>query len=151
MWHQGCNMLARTRTLLAIGAVAACAIGALAGCMAIDASAERLGYLEGRVTIGPICPVEREGVPCPVPPEAYAAREIVLRAEGKIVARTRPGSDGNYRLAAEPGRYVVDVNRTGVDSSTDVPREVEIRAGETTRLDIAIDTGIRLPAAGQLR
>jgi hypothetical protein len=38
---------------------------------------------------------------------------------------------------------VADINRIGVDSSTDVPRDIEIRVGETTRLDIEIDTGIR--------
>jgi len=30
-----------------------------------------------------------------------------------------------------------------VDSTTDVPRDTEIRVGETTWLDIEIDTGIR--------
>ena len=136
-------MLARTCTLLAIGAVVSSAIVAVASCAALDPSPERLGYIEGRVRLGPICPVQREGIPCPVPSGAYEAREILLRDGEKIVARTRPGSDGNYRLAARPGRYVADINRIGVDSSADVPREIEIRAGETTRLDIAIDTGIR--------
>ena len=123
--------------------VASCAIALAVSCRAGDATPVRVGHLEGRVRLGPICPVEREGVPCPVPSGAYEAREILLRDGSTIVVRTRVRADGSYRLAAEPGRYVADINGIGVDSSADVPRNIEIRAGETTRLDIEIDTGIR--------
>jgi hypothetical protein len=43
----------------------------------------------------------------------------------------------------DPGVYRVDINRIGVDSSSDVPEQVEIVAGLTFKLDIDIDTGIR--------
>ena len=36
---------------------------------------------------------------------------------------------------------VVDINRIGVDSSSDIPKQIEIQSGITVRLDI--DTGIR--------
>jgi len=48
-----------------------------------------------------------------------------------------------YRVALEPGVYMVDINHTGVDSSGDVPATVEISSGTTFKLDIDIDTGIR--------
>jgi hypothetical protein len=102
-----------------------------------------VGYLEGSVRLGPMCPVERAEAPCPVPPEAYAAREILLKKEGEVVARARPDSQGRYRLSVPPGKYVVDINHVGVDASGDVPSEVEVRAGEAARMDIAIDTGMR--------
>jgi hypothetical protein len=51
--------------------------------------------------------------------------------------------DGRYRVELEPGVYRVDINRIGVDFSSDVPEQVEITAGLTFKLDIDIDTGIR--------
>src|SRR5262245_24523355 len=47
-------------------------------------TAENSGTLTGRVTIGPICPVERIDQPCDPPPEMYAAHRLVLlAADGK--------------------------------------------------------------------
>jgi hypothetical protein len=51
--------------------------------------------------------------------------------------------NGVYRVELQPGDYTVDINRIGIDSSSDVPRRVTIAAGETLQLDIDIDTGIR--------
>jgi len=48
-----------------------------------------------------------------------------------------------YRVELEPGIYTVDINRIGIDSSYDVPKQVEIKSGITFKLDIEIDTGIR--------
>ena len=48
-----------------------------------------------------------------------------------------------YRVELDPGFYTVDINRIGVDFSTDTPALIEIVSGATTRLDIDIDTGIR--------
>ena len=49
----------------------------------------------------------------------------------------------NYSIELETGIYIIDINRIGIDSSSDVPLEIEIRPGETVKLDIDIDTGIR--------
>jgi hypothetical protein len=43
----------------------------------------------------------------------------------------------------KPGIYTVDINRIGMDSSSDVPKQVEIKPDVTVSLDIDIDTGIR--------
>lgn len=102
------------------------------------------GFIEGKVTIGPICPVQREGVPCIIPPEVYEARKIVISDEvGNIIDIVNIDNQGIYRTLLEPGTYILDINKIGIDRSDDVPKEVEIREGETTRLDINIDTGIR--------
>jgi hypothetical protein len=39
------------------------------------------------------------------------------------------------------GSYQVDINRVGMDRGQDLPKIVDIRPGQITRLDIAIDTG----------
>jgi hypothetical protein len=104
------------------------------------------GVLSGQVTIGPLSPVVRPGdTPQPVPPEVYAARQVmVYNARGnKLVRAVSLGTDGGYRTALRAGVYTVDINYDGIDHSPDVPRQVEITAGETFRLDIDIDTGIR--------
>lgn len=103
------------------------------------------GRLEGAVTIGPLCPVE----PCTPTPDqvraACASRKILVYAEdGRTLLRVLAiNPEAGYATVLPAGTYVVDINRIGIDSSDDVPREVTIRPGETVRLDIAIDTGIR--------
>ena len=102
------------------------------------------GFLEGKVAIGPICPVQREGVPCIIPPGVYEIRKIVISDEvGIVIAVVDIDGQGRYQIVLEPGIYTVDINKIGIDRSDDVPEEVEIRAGEGIRLDINIDTGIR--------
>ena len=104
------------------------------------------GLLEGQVTIGPLVPVMREGEDAPTPaPEVYAAREIVVYKKNGKTEFTRLGIDSNgwYQGELPVGTYVIDINRLGIDSAAGLPKQIEIRADSTTRLDIEIDTGIR--------
>jgi hypothetical protein len=103
------------------------------------------GILHGKVTIGPLVPVEQEGVTYEVPCEVYEARKIMIYKQNgtDLVEEVDIDCDGRYRVELLPGKYVVDINNTGIDRSSDVPAEVEINSNLTTRLDIDIDTGIR--------
>jgi inhibitor of cysteine peptidase len=103
------------------------------------------GTLEGQVSIGPICPVERPGVSCEPGPEVFAARKIIVynSDRSKVVSEIVLGEDGKYKTSLNPGFYVIDINSIGVDRSGDVPRDIEIQSGETVTLNIDIDTGIR--------
>jgi hypothetical protein len=114
-----------------------------AGCTGEPADTK--GTLQGQVTIGPICPVERPDQPCLPTPEAYAARKVlVFGPDGTTLAETGPlNRTGYYRVQLDPGTYVVDINHVGIDRSSDVPRTITVAGGETTTLDISIDTGIR--------
>jgi hypothetical protein len=90
--------------------------------------------------------VLREGEPEPTPaPEVYAARAIVIYARNghTEVARAQIDANGDYEVKLVPGTYVVDINRTGIDRAAGLPQSVDIQAGQVTRLDIDIDTGIR--------
>ena len=106
---------------------------------------EEPGILQGHVTIGPIQPVVRPGETVEVPCEVYEARKIMVydTSGKKLVRQVDIDCDGTYTVELSPGTYVVDINRTGIDSSSDVPKAVEINSGLTTMLDIDIDTGIR--------
>jgi len=102
------------------------------------------GTLSGNVTIGPLCPVE----PCTIDPEQltalYTARTIVVSMPGgAVIAEAIPNPQAGYSIVLKPGTYSVNIRHQGIDRSPDLPKTVTIRAGETVRLDILIDTGIR--------
>jgi hypothetical protein len=107
---------------------------------------QETGVLQGHVTIGPLVPVVREGQPEPTPgPEVYASRQIVVfRRDGQTeVTRVQIEGQGNYRVELPVGSYVVDINHAGADTAKALPKTVWIVAGQVTRLDVDIDTGIR--------
>jgi hypothetical protein len=110
----------------------------------LSSTGNATGTLTGNVTIGPLCPVE----PCSVSRDqivaAYAARPIMITTEGNIlVGSVTADPDTGYSINLRPGSYVVDVRHQGIGGSRDLPESVTIRAGETVRFDISIDTGIR--------
>lgn len=107
------------------------------------------GFLEGKITIGPLCPVER--VPpepaCQPTKETYENWPVaVWTADKKTrVAQIEPDLNGAYRIELPAGNYIVDLDgqqpsRVG---GSDLPASIKIDSGETTALDIDIDTGIR--------
>jgi len=112
----------------------------------IRADFEQMGALKGQVTIGPIQPVVRPGDdPMDVPPEVYEARKVMIYDESAdhLIRQVDIGNDGHYSVELASGIYVVDINHIGIDSSSDVPRAIDIAPGQTITLDIDIDTGIR--------
>ncbi|MGB9175435.1 MAG: hypothetical protein WCB46_01695 [Methanoregula sp.] len=102
------------------------------------------GTLTGNVSIGPLCPVE----PCTVPHDrlvaAYAARPITISTPaGTEVATVTADPKTGYAVVLKPGTYVVDIPHQGIGGSKELPATVTLHSGETVRLDISIDTGIR--------
>jgi hypothetical protein len=102
------------------------------------------GTLTGTVSIGPLCPVE----PCIVPHDrlfaAYAARPITISTlAGTVVAMVTADPKTGYSVALKPGTYVIDIQHQGIGGSKELPATVILHDGETVRLDISIDTGIR--------
>ena len=101
------------------------------------------GTLAGNVTIGPLCPVE----PCSISRDqivaAYAARPLMITTPGGVfVGLVTADPDIGYSISVRPGTYIVDIPHLGIGGS-DLPKTVTVRPGETVRLDINIDTGIR--------
>jgi hypothetical protein len=102
------------------------------------------GTLTGKVSIGPLCPVE----PCTVPHDrlvaAYAARPITISTpDGIVVTTVTADPESGYTVSLKAGTYVISVPKLGIGGSPELPATVTIRSGETVRLDINIDTGIR--------
>ena len=110
----------------------------------------RTGKLIGLVTIGPNCPGPTTTNPCPTPPSAYASRKVLVydAAHTKLLDTVDIDNGGyfdmtSHDVAHDFNTYTVDLKPNGIDKSSDVPKQVTIKANETTRVDIAVDTGIR--------
>jgi hypothetical protein len=103
---------------------------------AASAARTPTSVVRGTVTRGPITPVCSTAQPCDAP--AAGAKIIFLR-NGRPIAHTTTRVDGSYRIRLAGGRYGIRVR--GAFRWT--PTRVLVRRGRVTRLDIAIDTGIR--------
>jgi hypothetical protein len=105
------------------------------------------GYLEGKITIGPLCPVGRipPDLNCQPTEATYKAWPTAIWTPGKIilVANIYPDNNGTYKIALPAGSYVVDIERQQSIGARNLPANVVVRANESTTLDINIDTGIR--------
>jgi hypothetical protein len=119
--------------LLVLPAAVACAGGA---------AGDGTSGIQGRVTIGPQCPVMQAGSPCPDAP--YVASVRVLH-DGAEVATGRSAQDGTFRIPVPPGRYVVEgvpLDDAGLVAAT-AQQDVVVTADGYTRVDLSFDSGIR--------
>src|SRR5205809_5307794 len=65
------------------------------------------GILQGKVSIGPLCPAEVPGDQCKPKPDLYTSHMIVvLNESGNIVATTGIHADGTYQIELEAGSYL---------------------------------------------
>ncbi len=108
-----------------------------------DGRGHNVGALQGDVFfVGVPCPlIYPPRPPCDGPFPGYEV--VVLHAADTVeAARTRSDSLGSYRLALPSGAYVIFTPR-GIDSTIKRRYEARVTAGDTTRLDLLVDTGIR--------
>jgi hypothetical protein len=106
------------------------------------------GVLKGTISIGPLCPVER--IPpdpaCAPTAETYKAYQVdVYSSDGvNIIAELNPALDGSFITDLPGGNYKINLAK-GILSigGSNLPSEITIERGDTTILNITIDTGIR--------
>jgi hypothetical protein len=99
--------------------------------------------IEGRATIGPLCPVEVVGSPCPDAP--FVATITVRRADGDPVTHAETGDDGRFRIPLPPGTYTIEAEPLppgGIARMLPVD-PVTVRSGAYTTVPISFDSGIR--------
>jgi hypothetical protein len=118
----------------------------LAGCS--TSKQKEYGYLEGVISIGPICPVER--IPpdpaCLPTAETYKAFPVsIFSSDGKKkITRLNPSLDGSYICELPSGNYKVILEKVQASvGGSNLPVEISITALDKTLLNIDIDTGIR--------
>jgi hypothetical protein len=104
----------------------------------VSALALLTGTLHGTVTRGPITPVCRLGTPCSAP-----AKNVALSFMRNGTTRSTTTDDrGRYSIHLPAGVYAVKTNQRPF-GTVPQPRTVRVRASQSTRVDFAIDTGIR--------
>lgn len=105
------------------------------------------GRLSGTVTIGPNCPGPATDTrACPTPPDAYAARKILVynAAKTTLLHTVDIDSQGLYTILLVPATYVLDLKTaSAADRTSELPVNVTIQANVTTVVNVNIDTGIR--------
>lgn len=106
------------------------------------------GILEGKISIGPICPVETDPPDpgCLPTVETYKAYPVsVWTSDGRRkIALLKPSLDGSYKTDLESGKYLIKLETdSGNIGSSNLPFEVIIISDYITTLNIDIDTGIR--------
>jgi hypothetical protein len=107
-----------------------------------------VGFLEGKISIGPICPVETDPPDpgCLPTAETFKAYPVsVWTSDGRNkITLLKPSLDGSYKTDLDQGNYLIilETGRSNIGSSN-LPVEVTIITGNATTLNIDIDTGIR--------
>ena len=98
--------------------------------------------IRGLVTIGPICPVMQEGVPCPDLP--FSATIVVEDGAGSEITRVRSGDDGIFEVSLDPGSYVLVPQSPNPGAPPFASQQaVEVVADAYTEVLIQYDSGIR--------
>lgn len=107
----------------------------------IISSTTQQGIISGKLSIGPLCPVE----PCPNPqPDIYSSREIILQPKVGNPIRISISTDGTFQAKVNADTYAVDLtNCVFLGCKSILPKVVTVESNKVTRLDVNIDTGIR--------
>lgn len=128
-WNQRCAVLA----VLAALTLAACGLR--------PAAPANTG-IDGVMTIGPTCPVQRIDQPCPDRP--FAGEVSVRDGSGSDVADVHADAAGHFRVDLAAGTYqLVPVSPHQGMPPFGKPQSVIVVAGAYTHVTIEYDSGIR--------
>ena len=98
--------------------------------------------IRGLVLLGPNCPVEQEGVPCPDTP--YQVQLVVTNPEGTQVVKTFSSrEDGTFELTLPVGEFAIRSAAPGGFPYCATDQPVTVAAGRMTETTVFCDTGIR--------
>ena len=115
----------------------------LASCAPSAEGRASISGVAGKVLIGPQCPVEQAGSPCPDKPVA-AEVQVFSAGSDELVTSSDSGENGRFRIDLEPGSYEllpVVSESGGFPSGTRM--HVTVEAGERRRVTLSLDSGIR--------
>lgn len=144
-------MLARLAAVVAVAAVSTVgcvgARGSVAGSPGASGPTTSTGpgvVVEGRVTAGPTCPVERVPPDPSCAPRAVVGAVIVVRSATAEVGRVTTTASGAWSITLAPGTYSVAAQPMTGLMGTPATATVTLTGGEApVKLDLSYDTGIR--------
>ena len=94
----------------------------------------------GSVVLGPSCPVEIAGSPCPDRPWQGKVQAFTL--EGRLAREVNTDERGAFELPLEPGTYnLIPYTLDGPPNAK--MQQVTVRSGTFTDVTLQVDTGIR--------
>lgn len=97
--------------------------------------------IEGRVTMGPVCPVVRVQDADSCADRPFSADLRIIGADG-FVRTASSDANGKLLVRLAPGVYVIE-NASEQSMPSLRPFQVVVEAGKFTAVDIAFDSGIR--------
>lgn len=100
--------------------------------------------LVGRVIMFPTCPVETLSSPCPR--KGVQTTVTIESADGERIEQVQTGSDGTFRVALDPGDYLLSAVPPPMASDL-VPRPASAKVLPETfvRVTVVLDTRLREP------
>jgi len=105
------------------------------------ATATATSGIEGQVLLGPICPVEREGVPCEEPYEATIVVWDAGRTQRVLIFDS--DDDGRFHVSLSPGEYYIEPQGDQEGLPRPEPQPVTVPADTFVSVTLRYDTGIR--------
>lgn len=103
------------------------------------------GTVSGKVSIGPLCPVE-----CPeMGPDIYSPLQLIFTPTGRgrpidLPFYAKLSIDGSYSVELPESNYSVTLKDCAyLGCSAALPKSIFVKANESVQLNIDIDTGIR--------
>jgi hypothetical protein len=124
-----------TRSIALVGVLA---VALLAGCARAPDSGSGDTGIAGTVRVGPTCPVEQAGSPCP---DRALSTDLEILSGTSVIARVRSGDDGRFRVALEPGVYTIRSGST--EPPTLSPVQVRVPPTAFAGVTLRFDSGIR--------
>ncbi len=102
-----------------------------------------IGMLIGKVTKGPISPVEgRKNLHSTEP--VKGATIIISILDGQVIKSVITDDQGRYSINLLPGAYQIKMSPfEGIGFTKDLPATITITEGQETHLNVLVDTGIR--------
>jgi hypothetical protein len=138
--------MARVISKFIIGIIILPALFNISGCVTNISTGNNV-VLEGKISIGPICPVESDPPrpECLPTAETYKAYPVgIWTPDGKRkITEISPALDGSYIVILDPGQYLVKLDIENVAGGSNLPVLIELSTADKFNLDIDIDTGIR--------
>jgi hypothetical protein len=98
--------------------------------------------IEGKVLIGPTCPVVQINVSCP--DKAFQATLTILNSAGRKVTRFTTDAEGRFQVPLAPGNYILHPEiPPGQPLPVSAEQTFKVVEGQFTQLTVNYDSGIR--------
>jgi hypothetical protein len=107
-----------------------------------DGRAASSGRIEGQVVFAPACPVETAGGDCAPQPAAGAQVDISEVGSRESAQVFTTDEQGSFMAELPGGEYSLRA-QTSPQIGAEVQTQVTVRSGETTSVQLEIDSGIR--------